>query len=74
VLANYIIPNECLMLLKLTELEGICITLLANAQAFIDDGSLKLIWKPESYPVRDYFLIAHKKEKTFFEKLAGLFP
>lgn len=67
VFTNYVIPNEYFMLQEVTQTEGICVTLLANARSFIDDGTLKIIWNPGSYPQRDYYLIAHKKQQRFFE-------
>lgn len=69
VFTNYVIPNEYFMLQELTKTEGICVTLLENAKEFLDSGSLKLIWQSSSYPERNYFLIAHKKQKNFFELL-----
>ncbi len=69
VFTNYIIPNEYFMLQELTKTEGICVTLLENAKAFLENGTLKLIWQSSSYPERNYFLIAHKKQKNFFELL-----
>ncbi|MEO9483630.1 MAG: LysR family transcriptional regulator [Ekhidna sp.] len=69
VFTNYIIPNEYFMLQELTKTNGICVTLLENAKEFLASGSLKLIWPSSSYPERNYFLIAHKKQKNFFELL-----
>ena len=73
VFTNYIIPNEYFMLQELTKSDGICVTLLENAKEFLDHGSLKLIWQSNSYPERNYFLIAHKKQKNFFELLKNKF-
>ncbi|MEM8895392.1 MAG: hypothetical protein AAGC88_12495, partial [Bacteroidota bacterium] len=67
VFTNYVIPNEYFMLQELTKTEGICITLLENAAAFLSDGSLKRIWTSSNYPDRDYYLIAHKKQQRFFD-------
>lgn len=73
VFTNYIIPNEYFMLQELTKTEGICVTLLKNANEFLEDGTLQLIWQSDSYPERNYFLIAHKKQKHLFELLKNLF-
>lgn len=73
IFTNYIIPNEYLMLQKLTEIEGVCISLLENAKEFIDKKSLKIIWHPTTYPTRDYYLIAHKKQESFFKMMQTLF-
>jgi len=73
VFTNYIIPNEYFMLQELTQVEGIGVTVLENANKFLEKGTLKLIWKPASYPERDYYLIAHKKQQGFFEALKELF-
>jgi len=72
VFTNYILPNEYFMLQELTKVPGICVSLQKNAQDFIDQKSLKLIWQSEDYPLRDYFLIAHKKQKELFEMLKKL--
>ncbi len=69
VFTNYVIPNEYFMLQELTKTEGICITLLENAKAFLEKGTLKHIWETSTYPERNYYLIAHKKQKIFFETL-----
>ena len=73
VLANYVLPNEYFMLQELTKTEGVCVTLKENAKEFIDNQSLKLIWQSDEYPIRDYHLIAHKKQKELFETLKALF-
>jgi len=73
VFTNYIIPNEYFMLQELTKTKGVCVTLLENAKEFLENGQLKLIWQTDKYPKRDYFLIAHKKQKVFFELLKNLF-
>lgn len=72
VFTNYIIPNEYFMLQELTKVEGICVTLEENAKEFITNKSLKLIWKSVNYPTRDYYLIAHKKQKVLFDMLKNL--
>lgn len=72
VFTNYIIPNEYFMLQELTKTEGVCVTVLENAKGFIEEGELKLIWKSSTYPDRDYYLIAHKKQRAFFESLQKL--
>ncbi len=72
VFTNYVIPNEYFMLQELTKIKGICVTLRENAMEFISNKSLKLIWQPDTYPDRDYYLIAHKKQKIFFEMLQEL--
>lgn len=72
VFTNYIVPNEYFMLQELTQLPGICVSLLENAKDFIEQKSLKLIWQADSYPMRDYYLIAHKKQKDLFELLKKL--
>lgn len=69
VFTNYVIPNEHFMLEELTKAEGICVTVWQNAKEFLENGTLKLIWKPDTYPERNYFLIAHKKQQNFFELL-----
>lgn len=69
VFTNYVVPNEYFMLQELTKVEAIGITLLENAKAFIDSKSLQLIWQSDDYPVRDYYLIAHKKQSAFFDAL-----
>ena len=73
VFTNYIIPNEYLMLQELTKTKGVCVTLLENAKEFLENGTLKLIWKSEKYPERNYYLIAHKKQEAFFKMLKDLF-
>ncbi|MEP1782667.1 LysR family transcriptional regulator [Reichenbachiella sp.] len=73
VFTNYTIPNEYFMLQELTKTEGICVTLLENAKEFLKNGTLKLIWQSVLYPERNYFLIAHKKQKSFFELLKNTF-
>lgn len=73
VFTNYIIPNEYFMLEELSKVEGVGVTVLENAKEFIDNQSLKLIWQSDTYPERDYFLIAHKKQKNFFELLKSVF-
>ena len=72
VFTNYIIPNEYFMLQELTRSPGVAVSLLENSREFIENKSLKLIWKSESYPDRDYYLIAHKKQKPFFDMLKKL--
>ncbi|BDD12096.1 LysR family transcriptional regulator (plasmid) [Fulvitalea axinellae] len=72
VFTNYVIPNEYFMLQELTKVEGIGVTLLENAKEFISDKSLQLIWQPDNYPVRDYYLITHKKQASTFEMLKKL--
>ena len=72
VFTNYVIPNEYFMLQELTKVEGLAVALKANAQEFIDNKSLKLIWQSEDYPPRDYYLITHKKQKILFEMLKEL--
>ena len=72
VFTNYIIPNEYFMLQELTKVEGVCVTLEENAKEFVLNKSLKLIWKSPNYPARDYYLIAHKKQKVLFEMLKNL--
>ena len=69
VFTNYIIPNEYLMLQELTHTKGVCVTLLKNAESFLENETLKLLWQPESYPPKDYYLIAHKKQKVLFDML-----
>ena len=66
-------PNEFFMLQELSKAPGICVTLKENAKDFITNKSLKLIWQSDDYPVRDYYLIAHKKQKNLFEMLKMLF-
>ncbi|MEO1051460.1 MAG: LysR family transcriptional regulator [Bacteroidota bacterium] len=73
VFTNYIIPNEYFMLQELTKSPGVAVSLLENAREFVANKSLKLIWQSELYPNRDYYLIAHKKQKPFFEMLKKLF-
>ncbi len=73
VFTNYIIPNEYFMLQELTKTAGVCVTMLENARSFLASGTLKLIWQPSTYPARPYYLIAHKKQKHFFELLKSLF-
>ncbi|MEM7104813.1 MAG: hypothetical protein AAF502_16870 [Bacteroidota bacterium] len=73
VFTNYVVPNEYFMLQELTKVEGICVTLKENAKPFIANKSLKLIWQSEDYPARDYYLIAHKKQRSLFEMLKNLF-
>ena len=73
VLANYVVPNEYFMLQELAKVLGICVTLKENAKPFLADQSLKLIWESPDYPLRDYFLVAHKKQSTLFEMLKKLF-
>ncbi|WNJ17472.1 LysR family transcriptional regulator [Pontibacter sp. G13] len=72
VFTNYVIPNEYFMLQELEQTHGVCVTLLENAREFLDKGSLQLIWQSHDYPQRDYFLIAHKKQKGFFDSLKEL--
>lgn len=69
VFTNYVVPNEYFMLQELTKTEGICITLLENASAFLEEGTLKQLWGSSNYPERNYFLISHKKQRNFFESL-----
>ncbi len=73
VFTNFTIPNEYFMLQELTGTEGVCVTLLENARKFLEMGTLKLIWQSGNYPERDYYLIAHKKQKSFFELLKNVF-
>ena len=73
VFSNYIIPNEYFMLQELTKTEGICITLMENAKAFLNDKTLKRIWKSSSYPERSYYLISHKKQKSVFNLMEKIF-
>lgn len=73
VFTNYIIPNEYFMLQELTKTPGVAVSLLESAKEFIKNKSLKLIWQSKLYPSRDYFLIAHKKQRPFFEMLKNLF-
>ena len=61
------------MLQELSNTEGIGVTVLENANEFLEDGRLKLIWNPDSYPQINYYLIAHKKQKVFFESMKKLF-
>ena len=67
IFTNYIIPNEYFMLQELTKTKGIGVTVLENAKEFLETGTLKHIWPSSTYPMRDYFLIAHKKQNDFFE-------
>ncbi|MDW3192030.1 MAG: LysR family transcriptional regulator [Cytophagales bacterium] len=71
VFTNYIIPNEYFMLQELTQTKGIGITVLENAKPFLASDTLKLIWQSDTYPDRNYYLIAHKKQKLFFESVKG---
>ncbi|NLR91189.1 LysR family transcriptional regulator [Flammeovirga agarivorans] len=73
IFTNYIIPNEYFMLQELTEVEGVAVTLKHNAQEFLDQKQLQLIWEPNDYPIRDYYLIAHKKQEPFFTILKSIF-
>ena len=73
VFTNYVVPNEYFMLQEVTKVEALCVALKESAKEFIDRGSLKLIWQSDDYPMRDYFLISHKKQKDFFEMLKSLF-
>lgn len=73
VFTNYVIPNEYFMLQELTKVQGIGVTIKENAKEFITNKSLKLIWQFDDYPVRDYYLIAHKKQNFLFEMLKKLF-
>ncbi|MCR9248861.1 MAG: LysR family transcriptional regulator [bacterium] len=73
VFTNYVIPNEYFMLQEMTKVEGIAVTLLENAREFLENGSLKLIWQSDKYPNRNYYLIAHKKQKGFFELMKNQF-
>ncbi len=73
VFTNYIIPNEYFMLQEMTESSGVAISLLENCREFIENRSLKIIWQSNLYPNRDYYLIAHKKQKPFFDMLKNLF-
>lgn len=72
VFTNYVVPIEYFMLQELTKVQGVCVTLKENAKEFIANKSLKLIWQPDEYPLRDYYLVAHKKQNTFFEMLKKL--
>lgn len=72
VFTNYVVPNEYFMLQELTRVRGICVTLKENAKEFLDNQSLKLIWQSDDFPHRDYYLIAHKKQKDLFEMLKAL--
>ena len=60
------------MLQELTKIEGIGVTLKENAKEFLRNQSLKLIWQSDDYPLREYYLIAHKKEKFLFDMLKKL--
>ena len=60
------------MLQELTKVEGIGVALKENAKEFIANQSLKLIWQSDDYPLRDYYLVAHKKQKDLFEMLKKL--
>ncbi|MEM6346666.1 MAG: LysR substrate-binding domain-containing protein [Bacteroidota bacterium] len=73
VFTNYVIPNEYFMLQALTQSLGICVALKENAQAFLNNKSLQLIWESPDYPLRDYYLVAHKKQRDLFEMLKELF-
>lgn len=69
VYTNFIIPNEYFMLQEMTQTAGIGVTVLENAKTFLENNALKLIWQSAAYPDRGYYLIAHKKEKAFFESV-----
>lgn len=69
VFTNYVVPNEYFMLQELTSVQGIGVALQENAKAFLANQSLKLIWQSDDYPMRDYYLIAHKKQRALFEML-----
>ena len=69
VFTNYVIPNEYFMLQELTQIQGVCVTLKKNAEEFIGNQSLKFIWQSDAFPLRDYYLIAHKKQNDLFEML-----
>lgn len=73
VFTNYIIPNEYFMLQEMTNTEGVCVTLLENVREFLENRTLKLIWHPQAYPERSYYLVSHKKQKPFFESVIRLF-
>ncbi len=73
IFTNYVIPNEYFMLQEATRTKGLCITVLENASEFIRKGELKIIWQPENYPNRDYWLIAHKKQRQIFEDFKLVF-
>ncbi|MEM6806137.1 MAG: LysR family transcriptional regulator [Bacteroidota bacterium] len=72
VFTNFVVPNEYFMLQELTKSQGIAVSLKENAKAFIDKKSLKLIWQSDDYPMRNYYLIAHKKQIELFEMLKQL--
>lgn len=73
VFTNYVIPNEYFMLQELTKVEGLAVALEENAKEFIRNKTLKLIWQSQDYPLREYYLIAHKKQKVLFDMLTSLF-
>ncbi|MEM9547838.1 MAG: LysR family transcriptional regulator [Bacteroidota bacterium] len=73
VFTSYVIPNEYLMLQEMTKVVGIGITLKKNAEEFIANNSLQLIWQSDEYPTRDYYLITHKRKEFLFDRLKGVF-
>ena len=60
------------MLEQMTKTEGIGITLLENDKTFLENGTLKQIWQSSAYPERNYYLISHKKQESFFELLKNM--
>ena len=72
VYTNYLVPNEYFMLQELTKVPGVGVALKENAKEFLANNSLKLIWESENYPLRDYYLVAHKKQIVLFNMLKKL--
>ncbi|MBD0723740.1 LysR family transcriptional regulator [Flavobacterium sp. L1I52] len=71
--ANYIIPSVYEMLEILSKNSGIAITWNCNANQFIKENKLKLLWENEKMPDVDVFLLTAKNNNlnSFFEIISN---
>ncbi|WP_026712994.1 LysR family transcriptional regulator [Flavobacterium daejeonense] len=72
-IANYIIPSVYEMLEILSKNSGIAITWNCNANQFIKENKLKLLWENEKMPDVDVFLLTAKNNNlnSFFEIISN---
>ncbi|MEL1241006.1 LysR family transcriptional regulator [Flavobacterium flavipallidum] len=58
--SNYIIPSEYEMLEMLSRNSGVAVTWDINAQSFIKEGKLQIIWETNQMPETEVYLLSGK--------------
>lgn len=68
---NYIIPSEHEMLEILSKNTGVAIVWDINANHFIKEEKIQLLWNSKQMPETEVFLLSGKKEElsSFFEDI-----